>query len=338
MTTFRYLPAACSAGARILTIGLALAGAMSCRADVAVLREKGPWSGTAFSNPGLVEGAAPGTKIAMRTANVRIQLSRGQGETLVAKCEAEFELVNTMPGKSKAGDILVAFPVTGLASKIVTVSDFTVLIDGRRPATVLRQAIIVSRRSMETKDTPIHGQLEARFHVKDPQRTWGVTLADESIYRNAYVWAQATTPGEVSRVKVAYSVALRPQAIRYTKSYSSSDTDDDVIPFADLGIHKWDEDHYFFDYVLMSGSTWDGPIGKESIKLEIDPSLRLAPERIETLQRQPIGRHRDAQKKTGAAYSESVTPTGMEWTVTGKPDGDLLIAIPKSALGAAPHR
>lgn len=323
---------------RLIVITASLVGTFLSRADVAVLREKGPLSAAAFSNPGLVDSGGPGAKIAMRSADVRIRLTRGTEDTLIAKCEAEFDLVNTSAGEMKTEDILVAFPVTGLTSNIVTVRDFAVTVDDQQPATVLRRTIAVSRRQFKVEDKPIFGQLDAHFHAERNKTTWGVTLTDQSVYPNAYVWAQATKPGATSRVKVSYSATLRPQPLRYSKSYVASDTDSDVIPFADLAVDRWNDNYYFFDYILLSGSTWEGPIGREKITLTIDPELHLSPHKIESLNRRsPIGHPPLQLPPVSVVYEAefSVTKSGaIEWNIPGKPFSDILIAIPKSAVGA----
>lgn len=321
---------------------LSLLPVLSCRADIAVLREKGAWSGSAFSNPGVVEGLSPETKITMRSAAVRIRLSQGKDDTLVAKCEAEFELQNTTTGKSEAEEFLVGFPVTGLNSKIVTITGFTVSVDGRTPPTVLRRGIELSKRSAELRDTPVAGQLEARFQPANRKSAdldggWGVLYADKMIYTDSYVWAQTTKPGTVAKVKVAYSVELKPQSLRYSKSYARDKTDGDVIPFADLEIDKWDDQYYFFDYVLRSGSTWDGPIGLETIELSLDPGLQLSIGSIRASHRTSLARSvKSWQADRGLlSYSFTMRKGVYIWQIKGKPAGDLLLRIPKSAIDAA---
>ena len=46
-----------------------------------MLREKGPHSGSAFSNPGLIADAPAGLKVAMKNADVKIHLRPGDGDT-----------------------------------------------------------------------------------------------------------------------------------------------------------------------------------------------------------------------------------------------------------------
>src|SRR4051812_27954257 len=99
-----------------LLLVLIATASLAVRADVAVLREKGPFSGTAFANPGLMRGSAADAKVSMRSADVQIRLSRGPNDTLVAKCEAVFELADNANPTSTPQDILVAFPVSGLSS------------------------------------------------------------------------------------------------------------------------------------------------------------------------------------------------------------------------------
>jgi hypothetical protein len=304
-------------------------------ADVAVLHEKGPTSGSAFSNPGLTVVQDPQPKIQMTSADVEIRLRRGESNQLAADCDAQFLLKDNGPPQTESRKFLAAFPVSGLSTKIVTITNFSVTIDGEQPATVFRRTIVVSKWEAHLQDTAIFGQLEARFQAESTPREWGITLADKSVYRGAYVWEQKTTPGKSSRVHVKYSVILIPQSIHYSKSYARSEGDSEVIPFRDLNIDKWNDQYYFFDYVLMSGSTWDGPIGHETITLTADPNLHFSMFATGEGPRSPVGYH--PQKNE---YYAQIGMTPMKeyrkWEISGKPDSDLLISIPASAVDLGP--
>lgn len=304
---------------------------LSSFADVAVLHEKGPASGGIFSNPGLTKTPDPIPKVQMKSAEVTIRLRRSDSNQLAADCSADFLLEDQGPASTENHKYLVGFPVSGLSTKIVSITSFSVTVDGQQPATVFRRTIVVSKWEAHLLDAAVFGQLEARFQPDPKKRDWGITLADDSVYRGAYVWEQRTTPGKTTQVHVKYSVILLPQSIHYSKTYARSEGDNEVIPFRDLNIDKWNDQYYFFDYILMSGSTWDGPIGHETITLTADPSLHLSMFATEEGPRSPVGYH---PHKTDFGGEIGMTPMKeyRKWEISGKPDWDLLISIPASAV------
>jgi hypothetical protein len=318
---------------QVISLILLVSGVGTARADIAVLREKGPLSAAVFSNPGRVDLGKSETKVAMRSANVRIVISAGANDLLIAKCQADFELEDLTTEATKPETILVAFPVTGLTAKSVAIRNFKVTVDGETPPTALRRTIFISRRESRIEDTPLDGQLDARF-LAESYRAGGVKLSDESVYPNAYVWSQETKPGAKSHVSVSYQVELRPQELKYAKSYQAAETDNDVVPFQDLQLDSWNDRYYLFDYILLSGSTWSGPIGKEVVSLTVDPALKLARAGIHTMNRRPVGfRYNTVETSPGMGTDEGPLPSGWEWRISGKPDSDIMIAIAKSAIG-----
>ena len=133
---------------------------------------------------------------------------------------------------------------------------------------------------------------------------------------------------------MTYTVILRPQSIHYTKSYESADDDEEVIPFQDIPIDKWKDQYFFFDYVLLSGATWDGPIGRETIELSAEPALRLDLSQILVVPRSPVGFRPRGLPIDGGEWSETMVLDGIRrWVIEKtKPDSDLLLAIPASMI------
>lgn len=308
--------------------------AVVSRADIAVLREKGPKSGSVFSNLGIAATPPQDLKVTMETADVKIRLRSADGGNLAADCVATFELVDHAAPETGPKSFLVAFPVTGLRSKIVTVDQFRVTVDGKEPATVLRRAIEISRRQYKLEDSPVHGQLEAVFAPEKEPDKWAVFLADKTGYNAAYVWQQSSQPGAKTHVSVSYSTTLRPQSIHYSKSYDSAADDNEVIPFNDLPVDKWNDQYFFFDYVLLSGATWDGPIGRETIEISSDPALHLEKYRFQAGPRKPIGYRPRNSEPHGGGWSEPWEESNIKRLefVNVKPGCDLLLAIPVSAV------
>lgn len=319
---------------RIVVIGWITAfAAVTSRADSATLRETGPRGGSLFSNIGVVAKPSPPSKITLATAEVKVHLRRGVGDQLVAECTADFVLEDRSDPQTGPQEFLVAFPVTGLQSKIVTVDNFSVEVDGMKPAMVFREPIVISWGRYGTKDTAVQGELEARFQVKTETDGWGVTLLNAK-YAEAYVWVQKSVSGATTRVRVTYTATLRPQALRYAKTYARSEGRD-VIPFADLGVSNWDDSYYLFDYVLMSGATWDGPIGKETIQFSADPELGLSLNRIWSGPRSHLGfpgHYLDPNLMRAGIYDFESEGNPPVWTIRGEPEFDALFAIPVSAI------
>lgn len=333
------------AGALLTLLAYAV---LPSRADIAVLREKGPHSGSAFSNPGLIADAPADLKVAMKTADVKIHLRPGDGDTLKADVTAEFELEDSSPAELAGQLYLVGFPVTGLSSKIVTIDNFAVTVDGEPPATVLRQAITISRREAKLSDSPVSGKLDARFALKHSDSEWEVNYAGDNAYRASYVWQQAAHPGASLHVQVWYTVTLHPQSIHYSKSYDDDESDWDVIPSKSLKGDRWNDQFYFFDYVLRSGATWDGVIGQEVVEVTSDPKLGLAADNVILQRRKPTRALNDDGTELPELESpphgvpgkvgQSVdTKRGtIRWMLeNGDPSEDLLIAIPLSAIKRA---
>lgn len=311
---------------------LVIVGATATRADIAILREKGPKSGAVFSNPGVVDKPAAHVYAAMRRADVKIRLKPAEGKRLAAECVAEFELADLSPPSSESNTFLVAFPATGLSSGVVTVDHFQVTVDGTQPPTILRRSIAVSRKDWKLQDTPVAGQLDARFAKP---RDWGVALRNEIRYRDAFVWEQTLRKGGTSNVRVTYTVFLKPQSIHYSKSFDSAEDDHEVIPFHDLAIDRWQDQYFFFDYVLYSGATWDGPIGLETISISADPSLNLDLRHIQSFHRRSVGNQRRGNNdglRGNEAWIKIADGVGTIELRNETPTYDVLLAIPVSAV------
>ncbi len=345
MTSFRP-----SALPRLRTLAVSfglVAAALAARADIAVLREKGPHSGSAFSNPGLVANAPAGLKVAMKTADVKIHLRPGDGDTLKADCTAEFEMEDSSPAELNGQLYLVGFPVTGLSSKIVTIDQFKVTVDGKEPATIIRRAIGTHFMSMRVEDTPVTGTLESHIVDKQSPERWGIWYKGASGYRGSYLWQQELAPCKTLKVNIAYQITLHPQSIHYSKTFDSDEDGDAVIPFKTLTVDDWDDQYYFFDYVLRSGATWTGTIGKESITVTIDPSLGLHLIRIHPM---AFRQSKELELREAKLEAENYVPgfndirnsdqwktddhaQSIRFTLSNEdPEFDLLIAIPLSAI------
>src|SRR5208283_2918166 len=141
---------------------------------------KGPKAGSLFSNPGVSALSPKDLKIAMREADVKIHLRPAGGGNLGADVTATFELDDLAPGSAGPRTYLVAFPVTGLRSRVLTVSGFKVLVDGKEPAIVLRHSIAVGYNRVNLEDTVVYGQFDAHFAPDNEPSYSGANLVDET--------------------------------------------------------------------------------------------------------------------------------------------------------------
>ena len=329
-----------------VALGLA-AAALVARADIAVLREKGPHSGSAFSNPGLIADAPAGLKVAMKTADVKIHLRPGDGDTLKADVTANFVLEDSSPAELAGQLYLVGFPVTGLSSKIVTIDNFAVMVDGKTPATVLRQCIGTHFRAMRAEDTPVNGKLTSQTINEKSPSAWSVQYEGKAGYRSSYIWQQSAVPAKTVKVHVTYSFTLHPQSIHYSKTYDREEDGDARIPFKTLNVDNWNDRHFFFDYVLRSGATWAGAIGEETILISVDPALGLNLREIipmEFRRSEELERQKSNQEAAGYEPEENDLRASEQWkqdepahsvrfTLQNEdPEFDLLLAIPLSAI------
>jgi hypothetical protein len=338
------IPLPCPLLRRFAAVICLVAAALATRADIAVLREKGPHSGSAFSNPGLIADAPAGLTVAMKTADVKIHLRPGDGDTLKADVTADFELEDSSPAELNGQLYLVGFPVTGLSSKIVTIDNFAVKVDGQAPAMVLRQWITISRRQAKLVDQRLIGEFESEFAPEAEQSRRSLHYPDADNYRASYIWQQTSHPGAATHVRVTYTVTLHPQSMLYSKTWDTDAASGEVIPSKTLRGILVGDSYYFFDYVLRSGATWDGPIGKEVVEISAEPALKLATGKIALRNRRPptaffdesteIPERERPQGIQGAERSESDPSKGsLRWTLeNGDPNEDLLIIIPAAAI------
>lgn len=316
------------------------------RADIALVPVRGPRSGSAFSTPGRALDVEQTVPVAMRSAVVDVKLSRMDDERLRARFSATFELEH-LGSSGGPVEFMVAFPVTGLAlgtgeDGSLALKAFDVSVDGGRPALVRRSTVNIGYfqgRRYGPADTSVRGALEGRFappqvragpvavaipqpgekieipkkvivagHPADTGYWNGITLADQSAYGCAYLWTQTLPPGKKQRVVVTYEVWLRAQPMR---TGNSRDDWSDPIRSEKLSSLDQDRAYFFFDYVLKSGATWEGPIGKETITLSAEDGISL--DGLVSVGRKPA--------KQGKTWV---------WDITNeKPTEDVLVALPK---------
>lgn len=345
---------------RVRAIGaLLVLAAVGLRADIAVMRA--PSGGGVGANPGLLKAKVPEVGIELRSADVKIHLRRGEplsppfgrGSKLVAECQADFELVDRSQPGEKPRAFLVAFPITALGSEVEG-GEFSVTVDGNKPALVRRKVEVVylgynrghQYSPPKVVDEPLNGKFEARFKLPFFNPGTELKLADESSYEQAFVWPQQSQPGATTRVRVVYSATLTPLQLsgdgNANLSAGMSYGAQSISPEIGVALAKGptpasDGRYYVFDYVLRSGSTWAGDIGRETITLTVAPDLQVPLARVRSLPRFPFGAK--IPEEIVAEGTRSTTATELDgtlvWQVKGKPRYDLFMAIPAEVVAQA---
>jgi hypothetical protein len=328
---------------RFLTLSLlAVAHPISANADVAALAVVGPSSGSAFSNIGAIPKGLP--LPSMSSAVVTIVLKPGPGEDLIADCNASFTMES---GAGEPQPIIVGFPVTGQGAGAVKVSSFAVVVNGKKIEHLLRGPI----RFPNLDDLGKGSEAQQPTFEQLMQAPWipdGFPFGDGCTYPYAYYWRQIFPEKSATRVDVSYQLTLHPQSLRYEKRVQRGGSWD-VVPFDLMWAGESNEKAYFFDYVLRSGATWNGPIGHETVTLIADPDTKidLSDEAIFIVGRN-VARYinDDTRQDQELIRAGIVTPDKIRraagkivWEINGeKPTQDILVQIPLSLRKLAPNK
>ena len=263
-------------------------------------------TGAIFSNPAPL---ANDLDVYLTNANVQIKLSIPYKDVLLAEVEAEF-VVNRSGSDRDVLQFLTAFPVCHYRHPFLTIDGFEVTVDGRYPTMVLRKTERVgySFTSYDVScDSPMYGSLPEHMSLPPLTKRWEeweeccepggggsgfpgverlpqerVTLPDGSHYEYCYVWLIELEPGAQSRVVVNYTCIIPEQENiwqvenQYVYGGSESQLAHMTLNIPESFYHKVGPgSFFFFSYILQSGTTWQGPIGSETIRLTADNSVFL---------------------------------------------------------------
>lgn len=270
----------------------------------------------------------------MSDAVVTILLKPGDGEDLVAECNASFSM-DAGPGEPQP--IIVAFPVTGQGGNAVRVSSFAVKINGAQVSGLLRGPIrfphLEGAKTVGNEDQPTFDEL-----MRAPWRPFRFPFGDGYSYPEAYYWSQRFTQNSRTKIEIGYKLTLHPQSLRYEKKVLHGSSAD-VVPFDLMWAGTSNEKAYFFDYVLRSGATWAGPIAHETVTLIADPAtnLNFSAEEIVVVGRKVAFYYNDDTREARDLRRAGVRPNGIStsadrivWQIDHeKPTQDILIEIPE---------
>jgi hypothetical protein len=310
----------------------------TAKGDMSSLGVTGPHSGSGFSNLGAVTKEAVATTLTK--ADVLIELQKRDGDNLTATCRAVFDL-DTDPDVPKTGQtVLVAFPVTGLGSDAVDVSQFEVVVDGVRKPELQRRFLRLfsgENSPYPFKDIPAVEANPDTFQFFGYKLYGRARAIDTGL--QAYVWSQEFFPGKRCRVQVKYILTLHAQSLAYAKKVLHEHSLN-VVPFDAMWAGESGRKAFFLDYILRSGGTWKGPIGHETITLTAAATSGLVFEDEEVVTfgrhvfaydddlRESVGRYKAGLGAPGVVHSN-----GIVWEIDHeKPEQDILVEILEFAV------
>ena len=272
---------------------------LNVTADLDVVREVviAPKKGRGGANIGPVNTSV---NIAMLKAHVEIRvgpLPASVDEPLHIAVSARFTMKNE---SSESLALTVGFPVSESAYSAFKLQEFNVKSNGG-PRSVfnrvtgypryLKHAYVSGPDREGHRGLPDYAGDDVPNDQGVPKGTTARKLfgneriGDES-FHNLMVWKETFEAGQVSIIEVAYRIAVPLQEnsfktmkvkgnykgiwpqeannlpIDFLKSIPGKK---DLSPFS---YHKF----YFFDYYLVSGASWKGTIGEETITLRLDDS------------------------------------------------------------------
>ena len=197
------------------------------------------------------------------------------------RVHAVFRMVN-MSADTVA--LTVGFPVSDSAWSAFEFDFFEVVTDGDARSVFERVGGYPRRlehRHVSGPDPLAHGGLpDLAAGAEGVNPLFGTSKIGEGRFRNLMVWTETFQPGQTRIVDVRYAIAVPSRVsqwkrITVTTSVKGPHPDEaNNLPAAFIdGLPETDY-YYFFDYYLTTGASWRGPIGRETITLELDPSWR----------------------------------------------------------------
>lgn len=285
----------------------------------------------------------------MKNAEVLIELEKLDGDVLTATCTAVFEMETDMNAPMEGQTLLVAFPLTLNHSSVVKVADFELIIDGVRKSDLESSYLLLSSKKIDPS-TIFWGPppISIKTLEVDPQlgELFGYRVRDDfpakgPVLSNTYTWQQTFLPGATCVVQIKYRMTLYAQSLAYSKKLLKGQSRN-IVPFDLMWAGASDEKGFFLDYILRSGSTWNGPIGHETVILRAAKKSRIIfnPRQVVT-----VGRHRFAGTQEDLRESKLLSSIGINapglknqsdsivWTIDNEdPQHDILVQIPTSAV------
>jgi hypothetical protein len=273
--------------------GLCLASAwllgagVPARADLTVVREVvvAPKKGSLAANLGPVNRSA---KVRLTQAEVLIRPGPppAAGLPLTVEVRARFVLLSEAKTPLR---LTVGFPVSDSEFSSFEFVSFHVRGPGGQ-RTVFQRSTGYPRRMTHR---PVSGpdadpalllpdvnqaeRLGDVYRSRREGRIMGGDAVGPSELGNLMVWAEEFRPGQAKTLEVSYLMEIPLQAARWSRRRVEGNhkgvwpQEANNVPLAFLkGLPAGE--YYFFDYYLVTGAAWKGPIGSETVTLELDGS------------------------------------------------------------------
>jgi hypothetical protein len=264
-----------------------LGAAGPARADLTVVREVvvAPKKGSLAANIGPVNRSAK-VRLAQAEVLIRPGPPPAAGRPLRVEVRARFVLRSEAEAPLR---LTVGFPVSDSEYSSFDFVSFQVR-GPEGPRTVFQRATGYPRRMthrlVSGPEASPAGLLpdvdwaEKRGEVYRSRRAGRIMGGDAVGSRelgNLMVWAEEFRPGQAKTLEVGYVMAIPLQAAGWSRRRVEGNhkgvwpQEANNVPLAFLQTLP-PGPYYFFDYYLVTGAAWKGPIGSETVTLELDGS------------------------------------------------------------------
>ena len=267
----------------LLLAAIVAVTAGGARGDLSAEREiiLSPERGRVVANIGAVGRS---DTVSMKQADVTISVGerpRDREARVDIRVHAVFSMENT---SSETVLLAVGFPVSDSSWSAFEFDFFEVATDGEARSVFQRVGGYPRRldhRHVSGPDPLAHGGLpDLAAGAEGVNQLFGTSRMGEDRFRNLMVWTETFAPGQSRTVDVRYAIAIPSRVSKWkeitvTTSIKGPHPDEaNNLPTAFIDGLPETDTYYFFDYYLTTGASWHGPIGRETITLELDPSWR----------------------------------------------------------------
>ena len=253
-------------------------------ADLIVVKEvlQAPKGGRLVANIGPVN-----SQVRVSLINARVDLTadpkpKKPYQPLRIKAKAVFELRN----RSEHSLMLtVGFPVSNTRFSSSTYEEFKVVSMGEERTVFNRISSYPRSRTHRHVSGPPGKADELLPDLKSGDK--GVPVRPKIFpvekmgalkFHNLMVWPETFKPDETRVIEIKYILKVPTQNNRLIRnkvrgSYKGAWPEEaNNLPLDFLGMLPQNKDFYFFDYYLVSGASWKGPIENEQVNLHLDKS------------------------------------------------------------------
>jgi len=216
--------------------------------------------------------------VRMAEATVDIDVKSNQRKKGTADISVEVKAVFHMCSDSVVSETMtVGFPLSNQSYSAAKPGAFSVNSNGEAKS-LSRWPEQTGKKGKKSEDERLREAIEGSRDVDEITR--------EMINQNMMAWEEAFAPKEERTIDVQYQLDIASQLkdgvatrVRKMQFYRPIPlfiglTQTDLSDISALLSGLPDGPYYFFDYFLVSGATWKGPIGKETIRLHLSDDFK----------------------------------------------------------------